>query len=944
MNNKTNNEKLNEKNIKKFFVNKKINKKAIYYTLDALLAGIILIGAIVLLIKNPFYDQKMDDSSFLSQDLLSALSTLKVSEIENDFFQQQISSGNISEDVSVIEQLGNYWALNLSDNATALAESALAFLNINNKKISLKIRSSNIGSSSEIIHSSGTPRMDSVSLSRRMIAGIEKGEPLSGASASAYLKRIRNKKTSNYYYFGGFIGQGNTSFFTQNFPLNIDADKIEEIYLEGEFIGDFRFYINGDLCMNGGGEIFSVSSSLNSWSLIDCASAINNGTNYFNINYTEVHDDAVAGGFLRVDYRTDELQQSLPYGENTYYFAGVDGVANIYDSFYIPGTLEEMNVYLHFKTDQIAFLSIGERILTMNSNVTTLDYRNDILLSGDVAFSKSGSEFEVSIDNDFFLSNGFDYGQLSSNTIPLRFAAYNPELVTMVSGNADVVLITDLSGSMKSATDSWGQGNSAPNCDNFMNNPNTRRTRAAVCLDKEFVNHVMNYTGNRIWPAFIFDDEVYSYDNPGDKDAILSVIQNHYNNQGKGKTCLSCAVNEAYNILEQKSDSSRHKFVVLMTDGIPTHCADGSCVSNSTVYGALQCQGLCDTSGACGNINNQCNECMSNTGAIDNLYHSISRIRDDLNVTVFTIGFGPLDDCLLSLEVLNQSAVLGNGTFQHSSDVSELQLIYQNISQEILLRVQQENQTVIIEGANASSSIFGDSYINFKYSPLVPEPSPGKISVSFEVPLDDPFCNNSVSIYPGVEVVNAVITSYSGPHWTDEVIVNNITVFNLSDFPAPYYRLGDPFLVHVPVQALGLENEIIVGTGDNDGNRTGCSINNKFIYTGLVPAVTNRTTVRSEMTGCSWNVSFEDGDFQEIKVPSSYDGSNFCSYTPDLINYNEKDTYDAAMFQLLSELDITNNGKVLININELDLEISTTIISNIPYLWGPSIFEVEVES
>jgi hypothetical protein len=127
---------------------------------------------------------------------------------------------------------------------------------------------------------------------------------------------------------------------------------------------------------------------------------------------------SVSGGFLRIDYRTDELQQPINYGENTYYFHGVEGVANIYDSFFIPGNLEEMDIFLHFETNQTAYISIGERILVMNTG-------DDFDILNHVYHERDGDVFKVWIDNDFLLNEAnFDYSQLSQNNVPLRFAAY----------------------------------------------------------------------------------------------------------------------------------------------------------------------------------------------------------------------------------------------------------------------------------------------------------------------------------------------------------------------------------------------------------------------------------------------------------------------------------------------------------------------------------------
>jgi hypothetical protein len=173
--------------------------------------------------------------------------------------------------------------------------------------------------------------------------------------------------------------------------------------------------------------------------------------------------------------------------------------------------------------------------------------------------------------------------------------------------------------------------------------------------------------------------------------------------------------------------------------------------------------------------------------------------------------------------------------------------------------------------------------------------------------------------------------------------VNGVTVFNLSNYYVPYYRLGDPFIIQVPVDSLNYgNNTIFTETGDSPTNRTNCTGNNYMIYTALVPAVTSRTDVREKQEGCSWYVAYEDGTFDTLVVPQTYVGAKQCSYVPGNISYDADDTYDVATHNLLEQLDLNNDGEVFVNVNKLDLEITTTIISNIPYMWGPALMQIEV--
>ena len=47
------------------------NKKAIFYTIDAMLAGFLIIGALLILSKYPLMEDKPEQKIFISQDIYS---------------------------------------------------------------------------------------------------------------------------------------------------------------------------------------------------------------------------------------------------------------------------------------------------------------------------------------------------------------------------------------------------------------------------------------------------------------------------------------------------------------------------------------------------------------------------------------------------------------------------------------------------------------------------------------------------------------------------------------------------------------------------------------------------------------------------------------------------------------------------------------------------------
>jgi cysteine-rich repeat protein len=132
-----------------------------------------------------------------------------------------------------------------------------------------------------------------------------------------------------------------------------------------------------------------------------------------------------------------------------------------------------------------------------------------------------------------------------------------------------------------------------------------------------------------------------------------------------------------------------------MTDGVPTHCSQGSCVSELVPYGTQFCQGFCDTNGqsGCGASINGCNDnaCAMPEG---NSLYSTSRAIADQRATFFTIAFGLVEDCSRATYLLGTMANLSGGEYGHSRSPQELRRIYQDIAYRIVSTSEIRNRTV----------------------------------------------------------------------------------------------------------------------------------------------------------------------------------------------------------------------------------------------------------
>ncbi|MBU0666721.1 MAG: hypothetical protein ABIC91_00090 [Nanoarchaeota archaeon] len=915
---------LKNKNQKEY---KSENKKGVYFTLDAFFASVLLITGIILLSKFSIQEINTEKIDMLSKDLLSGFSELKTGDLNISWINQDAVNGSIYNlNHSVLEQIGMYWALGETEKARNLSFIVSESLIPENFGFSIVI-------DGETIYEKPKEKTRDLVSAQRMISGIAKDSPVEGTSSSAYLRKIRNKRTSAYAYFGGFVGQGNITVLMEELPSNIASSKIISLEMELDSAETFNLLINGYLCNQSNTtsefELGFGNMTPDYWNITHCKDWLNPGRNNFSIIFqTFTNNSYIAGGYIKVDYNTNETVDNSTHGIKRYNFPEIDGIVNLYDSFYVPGTLNSMKIYLHYFFNH-----------TNSSNVSTY-----LTIGSDYILNDTTSTTEQTILlNDSDIAPLLNYSFLSNKTVPIRVSSYKHIFEEVISGgNADVILITDYSGSMKKALYDWGQGNAGGDCDTAFGMFDIRRTELAVCLDNIFVDIVMNYEGNKLWPVFLHGDVAVYYNDPTNTAGIKSYISGF--SQGNGKTCLACAVNQGYNILSANSNSSRQKFIVLMTDGVATHCADGSCNSNSSIYGIQQCEGLCDTTGACDvtEVPGQCSDCTVNDGGTDNILYSANRAKNDLNVTFYTIGFGPINDCSLANSTLHQIASVGNGSYQHSNNVSLLKLIYENIAYDILEKSTQYSQKVAINSSTEQSIMYGDSYIELNYTPNNAPISANEISITFQTEQFNG-CNPQIELYDGVRFFDARITSYSAEHWTEMVSVNDEVIYNLTEFDDNYIGLGDPYIIELPVSVLrnGLNNISIV-TADSPDNKTGCSNNNTLIYRALVNYSSARSSVVEMAEGCIWEIEFEDSTTTNISVPNDYAGSNQCYYTNSSVEYNPVDAYDLAAFGIFQSLDLSSDGKILFNFESEDLEIVVNILRGVPYMWGPAIVEARI--
>ncbi len=165
-------------------------KKGFFFTIDSMLgASIIIMG---LLLINSFYIVEPSHTSigYTSQDLINALSTLRINEVNNPYVGELISTGEITNnDSSILEQIGEFWALDKIDKAGNLT-----------KEFTDDFVDENLGfgfyiGGEEIYFRDNSQNGISIT-SKKMISGIQRYRTREGFTARAIATKVTKNTTS----------------------------------------------------------------------------------------------------------------------------------------------------------------------------------------------------------------------------------------------------------------------------------------------------------------------------------------------------------------------------------------------------------------------------------------------------------------------------------------------------------------------------------------------------------------------------------------------------------------------------------------------------------------------------------------------------------------------------------------------------------------------------
>ena len=511
-------------------------KKAQFFSIDALIALSIVI--ILLLVAHQTINYQKPDNK-LQYDILSSFSNIKINEVSNPVVQSFIADGIInSTDKPVLDVIGELYVTNRSaakQLAQALIESIPA-----NKNIGIWYGNRLLASKNVTSYESSQNR----DVARQVITGILEGNATTGYSGRAFLSTASQTK---YYFFGGYVGDGNIT------ALINYSGTLQDASIELAINANFSVYVNGHLTGNytsSESEFAPIKYNIPTTNFIS-------GRN--NISFAPKNNTEklrISGGFIKIVYNTSDIY----YLDSKRNLPGVKGIINVYDGFYIPTTLNSLNAYLHFNSTEPLNFTVGNATI--------------------YSFAGSNSIQTVTLNSTDF-SSKVNYNDLSNKTIPFRI--FNEGFGNLSYGNADVVLITDVSGSM----DWWmsndnGNGEERGCGDPLLNSGNTQRLSVAKCIDRDFVQKILAVEGNNL-SLVSFSTDSNSYVGLTKNKTLLNNTITAYS--PTDWTCVSCAINRAYQILNQANPLNRTRYIVVMTDGVTNIRSTSMCMNTNAISG-----------------------------------------------------------------------------------------------------------------------------------------------------------------------------------------------------------------------------------------------------------------------------------------------------------------------------------------------------------------------
>ncbi|MFP4634119.1 MAG: vWA domain-containing protein [Candidatus Aenigmatarchaeota archaeon] len=863
--------------------------KGIFFSLDALLAlvAILMVVGGVGVYYSVTPELEYRDKHTEAEDLMSFLSNTKAGEVEG--IEEYVDEDD--EDKSLLELVGSYWAGGSGDRSAAKNILETSLEGRTGRCWEMEFGNETAGS--------GCEEGDTVSVASRIASGYVAEEEPEGYVARGHLKDAESRLENSYAFFGGYVGDGD---ITKNITLE-NKDEVQNVSMEMDAGGNFTLFLNG----NKSGEYVPEKGELRAdrWTVDEEHwDNFREGENRLRFNFTG-GNKSISGGFFRVNYNlTDVYHTPEEEGIEVYSFPGVEGIINLYSSFYVPGEVENISALLDFRSNYSIFLKLG--------NTTVYE-------------GTSNKDEEVVLEDEHFQgkfeSAGLDYSAVSKRTVPLRMGLSN--LTDLIGREADMFSVVDISGSMGTCDVPGDESNydcqdrcanpdsfccwlndcesqtGCEDCDGIWLDYGIERINVAKESTKEFIDIVLNVSGSRAglnaYETTVNGEDVHNLTR--DNESLYSTVDGW---EAGGGTCICCGVEDATERLVEQSNESRYRSMVVMSDGEANEDCHGGDPKEEAI------QAACDA-------------------------------YENHGIEVYTIGFGPEDE--VDEETLKEMADCGNGTYYYS-ELGGLEEIYENVTEDMLAARYEEQELEMLEEDVEKMRLSQSSYVRFNYTGGEQNLRHGEIPLSLqsdrfggdvESPKDGEFW-----IGEAARPLETRVTSYSDRFWTSLVNISNEkmdeNVYNLTRFSKNYEDLGDPYTVQIPVEKTSQgNNTLFLDTASEPGNFTGGSPDSRVIYTVGVNASVGYGDSFSKYEGGTTTVELATGETYELEVGNASD-----PWDP------EEDALDNMVERLLDKLDADGDGKIDVRISEGNIEVDDTMVEEIPYLWGPGMFTLKV--
>lgn len=148
-----------------------MNKKGVFFTIDSILAAGIIFAVIFFASSVYVKEQPIFHLNYLSQDLVRTLSILTVKEVNNEYLNERIANGDITNlDNTILQQIGEFWA---EDTETGMEFVNKTVSNLTEAFV-YNISGFGIWIDNEAIYTRDIPLKKSLISSKKIISGIEK--------------------------------------------------------------------------------------------------------------------------------------------------------------------------------------------------------------------------------------------------------------------------------------------------------------------------------------------------------------------------------------------------------------------------------------------------------------------------------------------------------------------------------------------------------------------------------------------------------------------------------------------------------------------------------------------------------------------------------------------------------------------------------------------------